>query len=580
MSVPPPHGHAALLPLAPACLTLTGGLGQRYAGHLAYLQWRGRDLDRLLFPFEHRDEWQRVRDWDGEYLGKWLDAAVRTADLTGDPTLLRQTTEAATRLRATQEADGYLGTELPAHRFRPDWPLWMHWLAMKGLREYGQRRHDDACVQAAIRGGDWFVSQFHPLTDSHSALFACRHGVLAILDELAELHAITGAAPLLDLAAAAIAHYPPFQAMRASGKAPPMHAYSLLTYLGGAALVAHARGDGATLAWLTATWDELATQHLYPTGSVSTNEHLAQPPSDLPNGHLQETCATVEWLIFTQRLYGITGEPRYAHMIERTVRNALLAAQSCDGKKWTYFTPLRTHKEWLIGPTDCCFFSGPRGLARLPDLLYHRDAEGLRVDLFESSTVTVRLHEQAVTLVQESAYPAVGRVTLCVQPAQPLRFTLKLRLPEHTTNAQVQVNGQPVALSAAAGAYLVLDRTWQPRDTVLLTFDPCVWQARLHDQSALVLRGIEVLSFDRRDNETDYDQVRLPTDPLVAPAPSSSDGRPRYRVTADVAGQAVPLLFTPYADAGNATVGVMAGHATFRTAFPPSPPPDPPPTAN
>ena len=554
-----------------AGVKMSGPLGQRHAANIPYLLWRYRDLDRLLFPFEHRDQWQRARDWDGEYIGKWLEAAVLTAEATRDAALLAAVDEAAKRLRATQEPDGYLGTELPDNRLKPAWPLWMHWLAMKALREHGQRRGDRASLDAAIRAADWLVREFHPITDAKSPYLG-GNGQLSSLDELAEMHAITGDRKYLDFALTALAHYPPILQMRKDGLVSPLHAYSLMTCLSGAVRIYQALGARDELRFLEKVWDDIVANHLFPTASVSTEELFKAPPRDVPNGKLQETCATVEWLNFTHRLYLATGEIRYAHMIERTVRNALLGAQSTDGLKWNYFTPLHSIKAWFGGPTDCCYFSGPRGIARLPELLCHLDADGVRVDLFEPGEVRFSFKGAPVTLVQETRYPAEGAVRVRVSVEKPLAFALKLRVPEHVANVSLRIN-DAAPPPAEAGRHAVVSREWQTGDTVDLTFEPQAWLAELSDGTAAIVRGAEVLAFDVRDNHVDPGTVRLAGAPELKPAPPSEDRdhRPRYRCQLEIAGKPAEALLTPFAVAGNATPGYTEGYASFRAAFARSP---------
>ncbi len=563
------RGAVTAVPVAE--VKLNGPLGERYAANTGYLQWRYRDLDRLLFPFEHRDQWQRVKDWDGEYIGKWLDAAVLTADGTQDAQMLAAVDQVAMRLRATQEPDGYLGTEMPETRLKPGWPVWMHWLAMKGLREHGQRRGDPASIQAFVRGADWVLRQYGPITDAKSVFYR-GNGHLSVLDELVEAYAITGNRKYLEFGAAAVAHYPPFIKMRTEGRVAPMHSYSLMTFLGATVRLHQARGEREELRWLERVWEDIAAHHLFPTASVSTAEHFKEPPRDVLKGELQETCATVEWLIFTHRLYLATGDIRYAHMLERTVRNALLGAQSTDGMAWNYFTPLRQAKAWFAGPTDCCYFSGPRGIARLPGLIYHRDADGIRVDIFESSTAHFNVEGEAVKIAQKTDYSAGSSVELRFDMANPLSFALKLRIPEHVANARVRVTGE-TAISVDAGRYAELRRRWKPGDVIRVEFEPQAWLAELADGNVAISRGAEVLSLDLRDNPgVDLEAVRIPGLPVLERADPSNDRdhRVRYRCQLEIAGKPVALLLTPFAVAGNPTPGTTTGSARYRTAFSPT----------
>jgi len=463
----------------------------------------------------------------------------------------------------------------------------MHWLATKGLREHGRRRGNQESLDAAIRAGEWVLRTYAPITGPESLLFAGdgssemardakrwpgrlvedKRGTLSILDELAERYWLTGEQAYLDLGAAASAHYPPMQKMRANGKAQLMHGYSVMTYLGGAARIAHARGDTEELSWIQSVWDDLATNHLFPTASTTIGEGLETPPSDLPDGKLQETCATVEWLIFTHRLYLATGDIRYPNMIDRTVRNALLGAQSRDGRKWTYFTPLRSRKYWFGVGCDCCYFSGPRGIARIPEMLFHTDADGFRIDLLESSTAKLTHGSRPVTLSIQSDYPESGRVRVTIRPDAPANFTIRIRVPQYCTSASVRVNGEPVGAAANAGEYAVLRRTWTDGDVIELSFEPVAWTAVLSDGSAVLMRGVEALAVDQSDNDVDLDELQLPERFELAPAESAPDGRRRYHCTAVTGNERGALLLTPYADAGNAAVGVRHGDAAFRTAF-------------
>ena len=61
------------------------------------------------------------RMWDGEYAGKWLDAATRTAINTGDKALLKKVDQFTTALINHQQPDGYIGIKLPTNRDLNDW---------------------------------------------------------------------------------------------------------------------------------------------------------------------------------------------------------------------------------------------------------------------------------------------------------------------------------------------------------------------------------------------------------------------------------------------------------------------------
>ena len=383
----------------PRCdqVTLTGRLSTRYQGNLRYLShiYETRE-DWMLEPFRYRGtDWvlEPLRNkkaelaWAGEYAGKWLDAAVLSASAAGDEQLGQAAARFASELIATQESGGYLGIELSSRRGQgSDWDVWNVKYAMTGLLTYFETSQEEASLYAAVRCGEWLINQFGMVSAKEHPFFSSTMdggANVIVLDQLARLYRFTGERKFLEFANAVVEHYPPIERMRSTGQAPFWHAYNLAGYLGGIVELAIASNSKTELIWVEKVWEDITSRHLYPTGSLSFSEHLSETaPNDTPvkNGeparHHQETCATVEWLLFNALLYQATGRVRYMEHMEQTIYNALLAAQSLDGLQWMYFTPLRYEKRWFTGPTSCCYWSGPRGIARLPGWVYALDTAG------------------------------------------------------------------------------------------------------------------------------------------------------------------------------------------------------------
>jgi hypothetical protein len=357
--------------------------------------------------------------------------------------------------------------------------------------------------------------------------------------------------------------------MRTIHQAPLWHAYNLVGYLNGVVELAIADNRKDDLFWVESVWEDLISRHVYPTGSLGFNELLAESaPNDTPvvdgqpGRHHQETCATVEWLLFNALLYQATGRVRYIERMEQTIYNALLAAQSLDGMKWMYFTPLRYEKRWFAGPTSCCYYSGPRGVARLPAWIYALDNEGIRVNLYESSSASFLLEEVKVILKQSSLFPDVGKVTLQIQPVTPLSFTLRLRIPSYVGETRILLNGNPMPGKLDGDGYYQIRRKWSKGDQIVMEFGiPTTVNRFLSDQYGIVIRGPEVLAVDQSDNlSLDIDEIVL-LEGMTLVRIDSVDGRRRYMGEVSVDGQSARVIFTPYADCGSEG-------SLFRTAFP------------
>jgi DUF1680 family protein len=529
-------------------------------------------MDWVLEPLRNK---KAELAWAGEYAGKWLDTAALSAPDAGDEQLGQAAARFASELITTQESGGYLGIELPARRGQGsdwDWDVWNIKYAMTGLLTYFETSLDAASLYAAVRCGDWLINQFGMISSADHPFFSSTMSGgsnVIVLDQLARLYRFTGERKFLEFATSIVSHYPPLETMRSTCQAPMWHAYNLASYLGGVVELAIASNNRTELIWLEKVWEDIISRHLYPTGSIGFSEHLSQTaPNDTPveNGeptrHHQETCATVEWLLFNALLYQATGRVRYIEHMEQTIYNALLAAQSLDGMEWMYFTPLRYEKRWFTGPTSCCYWSGPRGLARLPGWVYALDSEGLRVNLYESSEATLQWDDDAVVIQQTSYYPDLGKVIVEVKPAVPVIFTLRLRIPPGVSEVQFQLNGQPVRPITEKDGYFGFRRSWSQGDRVEMEFDvPVTVQDFLDTHYGIVFRGPEVLAVDQQDNAAlDLDQITLrPQMILNSIGPVNS--RRRYQGEVTVDGRSVQVVFTPYADCGG-------DGSRFRTAFP------------
>ncbi len=524
----------------------------------------GREF--MLDAFRNRGA-PRLRDWDGEYAGKWLDAASLTVAAVDHPTLVQELERFAADLRQCQEPDGYFGLERPSRRGSA-WDMWNHWYLLAGLTTHYETQGDARSLEAAERLGRHILTRYGPPEPRQSITAGAWSGgcTVDVLDQLVRLWRHAGDDRYLELGERISAGYAPIRAMRATGELHYTHAYVLTAYLGGMVLYNQARHRADDNAWIEAVWRQIAAEQMYPSGSIGLGETLRKPEAGKPalfdrdGMHSQETCATVEWLLLTHRLYEATGKVEYAHQIENIVYNALPAARSDDGMAWAYYLPLSDAggKTWWQGPTMCCYWSGPRGIARLPRLAYHTDAEGVRVDLLEAASVTVPLPDAAVRLEVASQYPAEGRLTVSVHPETPVRFALKMRVPPWAANVAVSVEGLPVA--AEPGRYAVIERRWSGGERVTVAFDMAVYVKRMPGGETALFRGPELLSLDQRDNEElDLQAVSLGRIDAVEPLPPL-EGRRRYRATMLLGGRPTRVVLTPYAAAGNDGAG-------FRSTF-------------
>ena len=569
--------------LLPNQVRMNGRLSSRFQGNLNYLlDIYEKRKGWMLEPFQNRGQpWviEPLRNkkaelaWAGEYAGKWLDAASLAAASSANAQLEQYCSNFAADLVAAQEAGGYLGIESPSHRAEnSEWDNWNIKYAMTGLLTHYEVYHDKTSLDAAVKCGEWLLDRYGMVSGAGHPFFrsTMEGGVNAsIVDQVVRLYANTGEQKFLDFASSIVTHFPPIAEMRSTHQAPLWHAYNLAGYLGGVVNLAAIDRRDDELQWVEKVWEDLTSKHLYPTGSLGYNELLqASGPNDTPvdggqpERHHQETCATVEWLLLNASLYQATGNVRYFVRMEQTIYNALLSAQSLDGMSWMYFTPLRYEKRWFAGQTSCCYWSGPRGIARLPGWVFAMDQEGIRVNLFESCEATLQMVGHEVAIRQSSLYPDGGGVILDFQPEIPLPFTLRLRIPLHVRETKFRLNGHPIQVVPEEDGYYLLRRQWSPGDRIEMEFRmPSAVRHFLNNRYGVLLRGPEVLTLDQRDNvPLDLDQVVL-NNGMALKSIQPMGSRRRYLGEVSVNDQRVEAIFTPYADCGG-------DGSRFRTAFP------------
>ena len=208
---------------------------------------------------------------------------------------------------------------------------------------------------------------------------------------------------------------------------------------------------------------------------------------------LGETCATTYQLRVYDSLLRLRGDPLYGDLIERTVYNALFAAQSPDGRRIRYYTPFEGRREYWPTDTYCCPCNYRRAIAELPAMVYYRSGGGVAVSLYTASTATIDLDGRtSLKIRQETDYPTSGRVVIHLDPSRPADFPLQLRIPRWCSNGTVAINGQPWEKPISPGEFLTIQRQWSAGDRVTLDM-PMSWRLVLgrkrQSGRAAVMRG-------------------------------------------------------------------------------------------
>jgi DUF1680 family protein len=231
-------------------------------------------------------------------------------------------------------------------------------------------------------------------------------------------------------------------------------------------------------------WDNIVHRKYYVTGGVASGETSEGfgPDYSLRNNSYCEACSSCGEIFFQWKMHLAYHDAQYADLYEQTLYNALLGSLALDGTRFYYTNPLDANAQrttWHSCP--CCVGNLSRTMLMLPTWTYSRADDGVYVNLFVGSDVTVPgVAGTDVQLVQETNYPWDGRVALTVNPSASKRWALRIRAPKRDVSAlyravpaadglaSVRVNGRAITAAQLATdkGYLVIDRTWAKGDRV------------------------------------------------------------------------------------------------------------------
>ncbi|MGI3784134.1 MAG: glycoside hydrolase family 127 protein, partial [Janthinobacterium lividum] len=434
---------------------------------------------------------------------KWLEAVAYTLE---DPDL---SAAAADRLRdlvdqtvalleEVQQPDGYLDSYFQVHhpgqRFAA--LAWGHELYCAGhliQAAVAFNRIGDARLLAiAVRFADLVVDTFGTAPGQVDGI--CGHP--EIESALVELYRETGRRAYLETAGYFIDrrghglldegrfgrqywqdHEPVRQARSVEG-----HAVRQLYLLAGVADVHLETGEQALGDAAERLWHEMVATRTYITGGIGSH-HLDEAfgdPYELPSERSYcETCAAIASVMFSWRMLMITGEARYADLVERTLYNGFLAGLSLDGERFIYANPLQVREGHLVTGGDgdfrrvpwfhcaCCPPNVMRTLASLEHYVVLGSDDEILLHQYIPGSYTVELADGQARFTIATSYPSSGKVDVEIVGTPTAAWTLAIRVPQWAGTFSLVVNETTTTCDAEDG-WARVRRVWTEGDRIEL----------------------------------------------------------------------------------------------------------------
>jgi DUF1680 family protein len=290
-------------------------------------------------------------------------------------------------------------------------------------------------------------------------------------------------------------------------------------------------GDPGLVTALDRIWHDVVDRKMYITGGIgfsASNEGFAVP-YDLPNDSAYaETCAAIGMALWNHRMFLLSGDGKYADILEREVYNGLISGVSLSGDRFFCVNPLGdkgNYHRFLWLETACCPTNIVRYLPCIGERVYaHRD-NSIWTVLYLGNTATIPLKDGKVKLIQETKYPWEGEVLITVEPKKRFDFNLNVRIPGWCRSAPtITVNGTALKDAKTEKGYVQIARTWKAGDVVRLSLPMPVERVYADpkvkaDVGRVALqRGPVVYCLEGVDNEGNVRNLVLPKDAQLTSA--------------------------------------------------------------
>jgi DUF1680 family protein len=234
-------------------------------------------------------------------------------------------------------------------------------------------------------------------------------------------------------------------------------------------------GDTTLLNTLNLMWDNVVNEKMYVTGGCGalydglSQEGISYKPDSiqkiqqaygkdyqLPNKTAHnETCANIGNVLWNWRMLQLTGESKYADVMELSLYNSVLSGISLDGNKFFYTNPLAASKDYpydlrwsggrqkYISKSNCCPPNTIRTIAEVNNYMYSIGKDGLYINMYGGNVLRTELHDGAMLILEQvTDYPWDGKIVITVKELSIASEKIHFRIPGWCKAYNVVFNGK------------------------------------------------------------------------------------------------------------------------------------------
>jgi DUF1680 family protein len=230
-------------------------------------------------------------------------------------------------------------------------------------------------------------------------------------------------------------------------------------------------------------------------------------------------------------MFLITGESRYADLMERLMYNGILSSPGLEGASFFYANPLMLRNGRYVrlsaNPDEhntsgrpewhsvaCCPVNTMRLRASLSNYFATSDETGIQIHQYSNLGISFVYGDLTI----ETNYPWDGGIRITVMESGDQPWALSLRVPGWCQNFDIKVNGQEVNFNLLKG-YMTIQRSWNPGDVIEIEFamPPFFVEADSRVDSirgcVAIQRGPIVYCLEEHDQEAGVNLLDVEIDP-------------------------------------------------------------------
>lgn len=256
-----------------------------------------------------------------------------------------------------------------------------------------------------------------------------------------------------------------------------------------------------------------------------------------------ECCANIAQGQWNHSLNLLTGESKYADLVELESYNSALSGISIDGQKFFYANKINignqnrnnAHSGVRERYLFCCPSKVPGFVAGIGRWMYAKDDNSIYINQFAQSTLHTLLNQKPVSLRVETDYPWSGKIQITFTSNSDA--LLKIRVPgwnrdsslltgspyffkDESPGYNLLVNGKKGTFTCEKG-YLCIKNQWKKGTTIVLNLD--MNPRRVYTHSAVkanagrvaLMHGPVLYALETEDNAFDIQSFVLPVDSAI-----------------------------------------------------------------